>query len=138
MAYKLLCSLLPVDIVEKIIEYNIFSEKLYRIHKAFNHYKIKKIASSSDKRISRINRIKNSAYSKLIILYDVYPVTHPSNTDIYVCRMFSRKTQYKINKYIVDNCKFCWECKQTNMGCQLCDHSMCKDEEIVRLIGMSG
>lgn len=132
MAYKLLISLLPVDIVNKVLEYNVCSDKLFRIHKEFNILIIKIIGANNKRKVYKksINEIKKYNYANLIINSGVLIIAkHHIN--------FSKETETKIHDYVKKNCKHCKGCGydiQTNFVffCTRCDYSMCKDSEIIK------
>lgn len=117
MAYKLLICVLPVDIVNKILEYTIanicYNTKELRIRNKFNFLEIKYIRFHNKKTVTDTRKFN---YAKLCAHYSFQP-----NFDVPRC----------LFEYIYNNVIRCDKCKNHRYYCINCDFSSCEDDIIL-------
>lgn len=123
MSYKLLCHLLPVDIVNKVVEYSAcYNINKIHMNKIYNIAKIRLIMFNNTK--ETINKFKKYNYPELYFSSD-----HLKNND-YITKIekivgiVPKILTNNVLIYIRNNRKKCgWDCAG-------CDFSDCKDDEI--------
>lgn len=129
MAYKLLCCVLPVDIVNKVSDYNICSDKELHMHKALNVYKIKLIGRS-DK--DEIDDKKKFNYKTLLIV-SLVPKNTPKKN---VKREKINEYEYKKYNNKKNKCYRCYIHLRYGIDviCLNCVHRMRRDVENLDII----
>lgn len=126
MAYKLLGRLLPVDIVNKILDYSVYySKNELLLHKMFNLHKIQMIGLYKNDKIFDLQEtrgfkddIKKYNYAQTCLYYE--------NTIGYGYTCGTRD----IYNYIYLHVIRCDKCNHNY--CTKCDFSACKDNEIFK------
>lgn len=140
MAYKLLKQVLPVDIVNKVLEYNVIYNSyvnLFLIHKTFCILKIQLIGLNKQS----INEIKKYNYTWILIKY--CHVLEKCLLELNI--IYTEDAAYFLNRYIDNKIKKCNKCKKIDVNkyidwditidfCSQCDYSMCKDDKIAKII----
>lgn len=129
MAYQLLKQVLPVDIVNIIVEYTIY----YNTHELHLH----KICNNKNIRFS-ISTIKEIRKRGCAQTYNMQNFTNYEK----LCKIVKivpkdiDKNEINIKEYIKKNTNVCFECKQYQYFiyyCHNCDFSNCKDNEIFKV-----
>lgn len=149
MAYKLLCQLLPVDIVNKVLFYSVCYDdaRMLHVHKILSVHTIKYLLDFS-KRFTLLQRIclRKLNYAEMYIycfehhyMYDMiyYELKILNIPKFYI----NTKTEKCIlGPYITQNRilgKNCVHKLDSCMYCMYCDLSKCKDDEVVKCIKLS-
>ncbi len=148
MAYKILNKLLPVDIVNGILEYNGYSNvknkdiTVLHLYKIYNVLKISCMGSYMDvmskKKYKaftvRINKLKKNNYAEINFRYMTY--LYMDNIKKVIKTVPRNVNKDGMHKYTKNNIIKCDECVVGRIGfdigfCKNCDFSQCKDNEIM-------
>lgn len=135
MAYKFLKNVLPVDIVNKVLEYKEYNTQKFHMNKIFNIIKMKLICLKTNKK--EIYEIKKYNYIEVIVSYST---TDISLDDIKIS--FTEETDSRIYNYIKNKCKKCYFCELNKVKynivtvnyCELCDYTICRNDEFIDYI----
>lgn len=128
MAYKLLSHILSIDIVKKVLEYNVCSDRIFHIYKIFNVHKI-----FLYNLYQKENVVKKYNYANLFTSNTFLIVRSLQKHNI----IMKYRLDMKIYEYLKNTVKYCSYCtkrhKKYNIICFKCDYSMCKDNEFIKL-----
>lgn len=126
MAYKLLSSLLPIEIVGKVLDYSIqhdiYKQHLYKINN-IEDLKSGSFYTKLNYNCAKTFMIRNNYYD----LRTLCKIVKIVPDDI-------SKISYIILDRIYKKVVRCYKCKHLYSVCRNCDYSVCNDDEMFKTI----